>query len=117
MIWVAQITEPVGTQGQATVAWGDLKARFPGYDFSIMQSPAGHYVIGKPKADTILYPEDETGEREMLLHITTALLEDHIGCRTIGEALDYLVESYDIDEGDKELAHRRICNILADFAS
>lgn len=111
MIWVAQVTEPLATEGQAHALFGTLNKKFAGYTFSIMYSPSGPYVIAKPADHTVKHPDDEAAEREMLLHIVTELLLRHVGCCSVPEAMEYMMSSHDIEE-NREEATQQIYEIL-----
>ena len=96
MIWVGQLTEETKETGKTTVAYFELRELFPEYDFSIMRGPNGSYVIGKPDASTVQRQEDNTTERDMLLHIVSQLVDEHIGCRSFSAAVEYIVESHEM---------------------
>ncbi len=77
-MWVAQITEPA-EQGQQDEQFEALVRRFPAYRFSIMMGDdKGSFIIARPHPETVLFPEDEATEVEMLRFILTSLLDEHI---------------------------------------
>lgn len=77
-MWVAQITEPA-EQGQQEEQFAALEHRFPAYRFSIMAcSNDRYYIIARPHPSTIMFPEDEGTEIEMLRFIVTNLIDELI---------------------------------------
>ena len=77
-MWVAQITEPAD-QGEQEEQFAALEHRFPAYRFSIMAcSNDRYYIIARPHPSTILFPEDEATELDMLRFIITELINEHI---------------------------------------
>lgn len=77
-MWVAQITEPAD-QGEEVHQLHALVRRFPAYHFGIVSEIGGKpFIIARPKASTILFPEDEATEVQMLRFIVTCLVDELI---------------------------------------
>lgn len=73
-MWVAQITEPAES-GHHNEQFAALARRFPAYQFSIMLGKQP-YIIARPRDETIMFPEDEATEGDMLRFIVTELLDE-----------------------------------------
>jgi hypothetical protein len=91
-MWVAMVTEPAD-QDQHNEQLNALIYRFPQYHFSIMMA-SPPYIICKAREDTVMSPDDEGNEVEMLRYMLTSLLDEHI---TGIHITDGLVRLEDLD--------------------
>ena len=82
-MWVAQITEQLdgASQGLHNELYQILEQRFPEYNFSVMLG-SKPVLIARPISQTVMHPEDEANENEMLRHIVTELLLDIHGTQS-----------------------------------